>query len=78
MILSPRRGRRIFVDRHICKARERRRSVPFAQGKRRPPPVASTESLGWLTTSGDLKISEIVDAPNWIVSFYMPRSIFAG
>jgi acetamidase/formamidase len=27
---------------------------------------------------GDLKISEVVDAPNWIVSFYMLRSIFAG
>lgn len=25
---------------------------------------------------GDLKISEVVDAPNWIVSFYMPLSIF--
>jgi acetamidase/formamidase len=29
------------------------------------------------STAGDLKISEIVDVPNWIVSFYMPRSIFA-
>ena len=26
----------------------------------------------------DLKISEIVDAPNWIVSAYLPLSIFAG
>jgi acetamidase/formamidase len=26
--------------------------------------------------AGDLKISEIVDAPNWIVSFYMPLNIF--
>lgn len=25
---------------------------------------------------GDLKISEVVDEPNWIVSFYMPLSIF--
>jgi acetamidase/formamidase len=24
----------------------------------------------------DLKISEIVDAPNWIVSAYLPLSIF--
>jgi acetamidase/formamidase len=30
------------------------------------------------STAGDLKISEIVDVPNWIVSFYMPRSIFAS
>lgn len=26
---------------------------------------------------GDLKISEIVDAPNWVVSFYFPRAVFA-
>ena len=28
------------------------------------------------SVSGDLRISEIVDMPNWIVSFHMPRSIF--
>ena len=26
----------------------------------------------------DLKISEIVDAPNWIVSAYLPLSLFAS
>lgn len=26
---------------------------------------------------GDLKISEIVDAPNWVVSFYFPRIVFS-
>ena len=25
---------------------------------------------------GDLRISEIVDMPNWIVSFYFPRCVF--
>ena len=25
---------------------------------------------------GDLKISEIVDQPNWIASFYMPLGVF--
>jgi acetamidase/formamidase len=25
----------------------------------------------------DLKISEIVDAPNWIVTAYLPLSLFA-
>lgn len=25
---------------------------------------------------GDLRISEIVDAPNWVVSFYFPRCVF--
>ena len=28
------------------------------------------------SVAGDLKISEVVDAPNWIVSFYMPLGIF--
>jgi acetamidase/formamidase len=37
-----------------------------------------TESQAYLlcSTAGDLKISEIVDAPNWIVSMHMPLSIF--
>ena len=25
---------------------------------------------------GDLRISEIVDLPNWVVSFYFPRVVF--
>jgi acetamidase/formamidase len=25
---------------------------------------------------GDLRISEIVDMPNWVVSFYFPRVVF--
>jgi acetamidase/formamidase len=25
---------------------------------------------------GDLRISEIVDMPNWVVSFYFPRQVF--
>ena len=28
------------------------------------------------SVTADLKISEIVDAPNWIVSAYFPLSIF--
>jgi len=30
------------------------------------------------SVAGDLKISEVVDQPNWIVSFYMPLGIFRG
>jgi acetamidase/formamidase len=26
----------------------------------------------------DLKVSEIVDAPNWIVSAFLPEMVFAG
>ena len=29
------------------------------------------------SVAGDLRISCIVDVPNWVVSFYMPRAIFA-
>lgn len=29
-----------------------------------------------VSTCGDLRISEIVDMPNWVVSFYFPRCIF--
>ncbi len=38
-----------------------------------------TESQAYClcSTAGDLKISEIVDAPNWIVSMHMPLGIFA-
>ncbi|WP_174803102.1 acetamidase/formamidase family protein [Martelella limonii] len=28
------------------------------------------------SVAGDLRISEIVDAPNWVVSFYFPRIVF--
>ena len=27
------------------------------------------------TVCGDLRISEIVDMPNWVVSFYFPRAV---
>ena len=29
------------------------------------------------SVAGDLRISEIVDAPNWVVSFYFPKSVLA-
>ena len=30
------------------------------------------------SVAGDLKISEIVDAPNWVVSFHLPLGVFVG
>jgi acetamidase/formamidase len=30
------------------------------------------------SAAADLKISEIVDAPNWIVSCYFPQSVLKG
>ena len=29
------------------------------------------------SVAADLRISEIVDAPNWLVGLYLPRSIFS-
>lgn len=40
---------------------------------RQMPPV---EAYMLASTCGDLRISEIVDQPNWIVSFYFPRCVF--
>lgn len=34
------------------------------------------EAYMLVSTCGDLRISEIVDMPNWVVSFYFPRSVF--
>jgi acetamidase/formamidase len=28
------------------------------------------------SVAGDLRISEVVDMPNWVVSFYFPRCVF--
>lgn len=38
--------------------------------------ISSSEAYMLCSVSGDLRISEIVDMPNWIVSFHMPRAIF--
>lgn len=39
--------------------------------------VSAVEAYMLCSTCGDLRISEIVDMPNWVVSFYFPRSVFA-
>lgn len=38
--------------------------------------MAAVDAYMLVSTCGDLRISEIVDMPNWIVSFYFPRCIF--
>ncbi len=38
--------------------------------------ISSSEAYMLCSVSGDLRISEIVDMPNGIVSFHMPRGIF--
>lgn len=39
--------------------------------------LTRSEAYCLCSTASDLKISEIVDAPNWIVSNYMPLGIFS-
>ncbi len=36
----------------------------------------AVEAYMLASTCGDLRISEIVDMPNWVVSFYFPRVVF--
>jgi acetamidase/formamidase len=40
--------------------------------------VTRSQAYVLCSTAMDLQISEIVDAPNWIVSAYMPLVIFPG
>jgi acetamidase/formamidase len=35
------------------------------------------EAYALCSTAVDLKISEIVDQPNWVVAAFLPRDIFA-
>jgi acetamidase/formamidase len=37
--------------------------------------MPAVEAYMLCSTCGDLRISEIVDMPNWVVSFYFPRSV---
>jgi acetamidase/formamidase len=39
--------------------------------------LAAIDAYLLCSVCGDLRISEIVDRPNWTVSFYFPRSVFA-
>lgn len=48
--------------------------VELLSHRYRLPPV---EAYMLCSVCGDLRISEIVDLPNWIVSFYFPRVVFA-
>ncbi|MCF8486797.1 MAG: acetamidase/formamidase family protein [Rhodobacteraceae bacterium] len=38
--------------------------------------MSAVEAYMLVSTCGDLRISEIVDMPNWVVSFYFPRCVF--
>lgn len=38
--------------------------------------MAAVDAYMLVSTCGDLRIPEIVDAPNWVVGFYFPRCVF--
>jgi amidase len=38
--------------------------------------MAAVDAYMLCSVAGDLRISEIVDAPNWVMSFHMPRRVF--
>ena len=38
--------------------------------------LSAVDAYMLCSTCGDLRISEIVDMPNWVVSFYFPRAVF--
>lgn len=38
--------------------------------------LAPEDAYMLVSTCGDLRISEIVDSPNWVISFYFPRIVF--
>jgi acetamidase/formamidase len=38
--------------------------------------MSAVEAYMLCSVAGDLKISEIVDIPNWVVSMTVPRGIF--
>jgi acetamidase/formamidase len=55
-------------------ARAAVRSMIDLLGRRHGMPA--TDAYLLCSVCGDLRISEIVDVPNWTVSFYMPRIVF--
>ena len=40
--------------------------------------MSAEEAYMLCSVCGDLRLSEVVDQPNWIVSFYFPRVVLEG
>ena len=38
--------------------------------------ISAVQAYMLCSVCADLRISEIVDMPNWVVSFYFPRVVF--
>jgi acetamidase/formamidase len=58
----------------MAAARDSVRSMIDLLGRQRGMPALDAYLL--CSVCGDLRISEIVDMPNWTVSFYLPRIVF--
>ncbi len=63
----------IGPDLHAC-ARDAVRGMIDLLTRRHG--IAAVDAYMLSSVAGDLRISQIVDAPNWTVSFHMPRGIF--
>jgi formamidase len=48
------------------------RMIDFLMAEKR---ISAMDAYILCSVAGDLRISEIVDMPNWVVSFYFPRSV---
>jgi amidase len=38
--------------------------------------MSAVDAYMLCSVCGDLRVSEVVDVPNWVVSFYFPRAVF--
>jgi acetamidase/formamidase len=48
------------------------RMIDFLMAEKK---ISAMDAYLLCSVAGDLRISEIVDMPNWVVSFYFPRSV---
>ena len=66
------------VERHLHADVEKRRSLQFpGPGQPAGDGLSREDAYILCSLAGDLRISQIVDEPNFGVSFYMPLSIFS-
>jgi len=63
----------IGPDLHMCAQDAVRGMIDLLSRRHGLAPV---DAYMLCSVAGDLRISQIVDAPNWTVSFHMPRGIF--
>ena len=71
------RGEATVETRYRPPLADPRCAALLAQGHRQGlHSLSAVDAYMLSSVCGDLKISEIVDLPNWVVSFYFPRIVF--